>query len=283
MATTLKMDRFAAMNLIYSRCETKAFLDSVQRLGLSNIELWTEIPHFYEQDPSLSDAAALRKEIERRGLKLVCFIPEQCTLPYNIASPDRCVRQRSVEYYVRHMRIAAEFGAEKVLLTPGWYPWDKPTRDGWEYSEDSLRRVLPEAQACGVSPVLEILQPCESNLMYDLPTTRRYAERFSEDELNFCIDTVPVCLAGETLADYFRLLGGRLRHVHLIDGTPTGHLVLGDGNQPLRAHLNAMRAYGYEGFITLEFGARAYLTQPEFHMRRGLRFLRGLLDDGEGD
>lgn len=273
----LKPEQFAGMNLLYSRTQLTDFLDSVYRMGIKNIELWTQTQFFCELYKSTSDTKRLKCELDARDLKLVCFIPEQCTWPFNIASHDKKIRQESCDYYLRHIETAKELGAPKVLVTPGWYEWDLNREDGLLYSEESLFRLLPYFQQAGITPVLELLQPCESNLMYDLKTTGWYAEHFSEKEMNFCIDTVPLTLAGEKLEDYFRVLGKRIRHIHLIDGTPAGHLVLGDGEQDIREHIETMERWEYRENITLEFGASIYYRDPDFHMKRGWNYLKKLL------
>lgn len=269
--------QFAAMNLIYLRCSPDYFLDSVCRLGIPNIELWGVSPFFCELDKSTSDVKALRNAIESRGLKLVSFIPEQCTLPFNIASQDKAIQARSVEYFKKHIATAAELGAGRVLLTPGWACVDEPNEEGFKRSVEALKAVAPLGREYGVKLVLENLQYPESNLLYNLETMARYADAFDEGEMYFAVDTVPVQVAGEKLADYFALLGKRLQHVHLIDGVPDGHMALGDGEHVLTDHLDAMSANDYDGYATLEFGDEAYYRKPEFHMKRGWDYLKRYL------
>lgn len=277
----MQLSQFAGMNLIYSRASLTDFLDSVCRIGIENVEIWTQLQFFCENYKSTSDRKLLKAELKTRNLNLVCFIPEQCTWPYNIASPDKEIRKESCEYYLRHIDAAKELGSKRVLLTPGWYEWDKNREDGFKYSEESLHEILPFCTEAEIIPVLEILQPRESNLMYDLKTTKKYADHFTKEELSFCIDTVPVVLAGETLEDYFQTLEGRIHHLHLIDGTPAGHLVLGDGTHNIIGHIRTMEKYDYDEYVTLEFGASVYYKSPEFHMQRGWNYLKNIL--GEAD
>lgn len=276
---TIRQNQFGGMNMIYSRASLRDFLDSMCRIGIENVELWTQLQFFCEYYKSTSDVNQLKKELDTRNLKLICFIPEQCIWPYNIASSNREIRRESCEYYLRHLDIARKLGCGKVLLTPGWYEWDKKREDGFKYSEESLRKILPFFRGAQITPVLEILQPAESNLMYDLKTVWQYAAHFTEEELNFCIDTVPVALAGEKLESYFQKLGSRIRHLHLIDGTPAGHLVLGDGNHNIREQIRTMGKYHYNGYVTLEFGASVYYKSPEFHMKRGWDYLKKILSE----
>ncbi|MGN8779607.1 sugar phosphate isomerase/epimerase family protein [Blautia sp. HCP3S3_C12] len=273
--------QIAGMNLIYSRSTLQDFLNSMNHLGIENIELWSQLQFFCEYYKSTSNTTELKNELKSRNLKLVSFIPEQCTWPYNIASSDKKIRKESCEYYIRNIDTAYRLGSKRVLLTPGWYEWDKNREDGFQYSVESLRQLIPYFKETGIIPVLEILQPGESNLMYNLTTTLQYAKCFNADELSFCIDTVPVVLANETLNDYFLALSDRIRHLHLIDGTPTGHLVLGDGTHNIKEHLQAMEQNNYQEYITLEFGSSLYYKDPEFHMRRGLEYLTQLLKEDQ--
>jgi protein FrlC len=51
---------------------------------------------------------------------MICFTPEQCIYPFNIASPDELLRRISVDYFLRCIEDAAGFGCGKIMLTPGW-------------------------------------------------------------------------------------------------------------------------------------------------------------------
>ena len=78
--------QIAGMNLIYSRSTLQDFLNSMNHLGIENIELWSQLQFFCEYYKSTSNTTELKNELKSRNLKLVSFIPEQCTWPYNIAS-----------------------------------------------------------------------------------------------------------------------------------------------------------------------------------------------------
>ena len=41
----IRMEQFAAMNMIYNRHSFSFFLDSLERLEIENLELWTGAPH----------------------------------------------------------------------------------------------------------------------------------------------------------------------------------------------------------------------------------------------
>lgn len=267
--------QFAVMNLIYSRCSPEYFLKSAETLGIKNIELWSGPAVYDLMDWRHKDFyRSLKKLIRGCHLKLICFIPEQCTYPLNIASKNKEIREKTVDYYIESIKTAAVLNSKKLLVTPGWSACGEPEDEGRKRSEEGLRAILKAAEETETELVLEILQKPESNLLYCLDTMKWYAERFYENELNFCLDTVAVTAAGETLEPYFTRFGRRIRHIHLVDGTPAGHLCWGDGTQNIDRHLKTLSRFDYDGYITLEFGSKMYFKNPHIHMERGWQYVR---------
>ena len=84
MAITI--DQFALGSFHYIRYPFSFFLDSAVRLGMKNIEIWGVAPHVYADDLDGPRLAALRAQIEQRGLNPACFCPEQTTYPLDISS-----------------------------------------------------------------------------------------------------------------------------------------------------------------------------------------------------
>lgn len=58
--------QLAAMNMVYNRYSFTYFLDSLERMGVGQFELWAGAPHFCHFIQSLSDAGKLQ---ERGGIK----------------------------------------------------------------------------------------------------------------------------------------------------------------------------------------------------------------------
>ena len=79
------------------------------------------------------------------------------------------------------------------------------------------------------------------------------------------------------MTDYLNAFGPKLRHCHFIDGTPAGHLALGDGNLPLKSYLSALREGGYNGLLSLEIAGGRYWQEPLEPMRQSITFLRDAL------
>ena len=91
------------------------------------------------------------------------------------------------------------------------------------------------------------------------------------------------CPGGESPADVVRLLGSAIRLVHVKDARRRGNewelVPLGDGDVPIRESLDALRARGYDGWLTVEWEKRWHpeLAEPERALPNELQTLRALL------
>lgn len=274
----LHMNQFAAMNILYSHYSLDYFLRGMSDLGFRNIEFWGNIPHYDFFADLLSQQKKIRNKFREYGMKMICFTPEQCVYPFNIAAKEENIRKKSIEFFTRGLRDAAGFGTDKMLLTPGWGNYDEPAEEAWKRSLDSTEQLIRIAEQEGVTIAYEILQTFESNLVTDLPSLQRVMDTFDSPNLGICVDTVPVVCAGESLQDYFDAFGDRIIHIHLNDGTPSGHMAWGDGTQDLEAHLRTLR--DYTGYITFETADGAYAMNPNQAFARDLETVGAYFQNG---
>ncbi|MFM1652427.1 sugar phosphate isomerase/epimerase family protein [Brevibacillus sp. B_LB10_24] len=272
--TRLRRSQITGMNFHYIRYPFAHFLEAMVRYGIDRIELWGASPHFYVEEASPADIKRIRREIESRGLKLVCFTPEQCVYPINIAAEEGAIRERSVAYFIKSLEAAAELGAPLLLVTSGWGYFSAPVGEAWKRSRESLERLTQHAEQLGVTLVLEPLRPEESNLVTNLPTLARMLAEVRSPCLKGMVDTVPLAIAGEELQAYFDRLKSDLVHIHFIDGRPGGHLAWGDGHLPLENYLETLEKNGYTDSLTLEFTSDRYVTAPDQAIEQTLRTLQ---------
>ena len=273
----IRMEQFAAMNMIYNRHSFSFFLDSLERLEIENLELWTGAPHLNNFISSLSDAGKVRREIEKRGKRIVCVTPEQVMYPHNIAAGNKELREWSLKYFLSYIEMTAELGADKMLCCSGWGDYDEDREEAWKRSVESLWKMTEKARSCGIVLAFEILCPFESNLVNDLASTKRMMEEIQEDCFRLCVDTVPVRLGGNTLDEFFDIFGKRICHVHLTDGTPTGHVPCGTGDHDVKAHIDALNRNEYQGAVTLEIGDTSWSVEPELATKIGFDTVRKIL------
>ncbi|MEU4570871.1 TIM barrel protein [Nonomuraea sp. NPDC023979] len=262
-------------NFSYQHLPFERFLDDAADLGRSELELWGIAPHLHVPRASDAEARAIRRQAESRGLRVRCLTPEQVMYPVNVASPVTWLRAESVAMFRRAAELCVELGAELLLLTPGRGFEDEPVEAAWRRSVDAVGEIAAYAGALGVTCVLEPLQRVESNLVNDSRTLARMLDEIGAPNLGAVLDTVGMATAGEGVDDYFDALGDRVRHVHLIDGSPAGHLAWGDGELPLGDYLEALGRRGYGGAMTFElFGDGSYAFDPRPVVERCLEAVR---------
>jgi fructoselysine 3-epimerase len=278
MMAKITMDQVAGMNFHYKHYPLEYFLDAMVRYECKNIELWGASPHFYVDDLSLHEIRNIKKEINRRDLSVVCFTPEQCVYPINLAAKEERLREKSIQYFIKSAEAAKELGAPMLLVTPGWGYENEGPDEAWKRTRDSLERLSTVAADLDLTLAFEPLTRVESNLVFNSKSLKRMLDEVNSPNLKGMIDTIPMALANEDFTDYFRLLGDDLVHIHFIDGKPEGHLVWGDGVLPLEKYIHQLNEIGYKGFLTLEYTSYQYVQNPDEAMERSLKILSSVID-----
>ena len=270
----LRMEQLSGMNLHYQHHSLEYFLDWQVELGLKNVELWGASPHLCIDDASLERVHYVRKAIQSRGLNLVCYTPETVVYPINIAAEEEHIRQRSLQYLSRGIEIAAELGCNRMLLTPGWGYVERERTKSMNYSLQSIEILTQKAEKEGVVLALEHLSPISSNLINTAADLKMVLEHIPSANLKAMLDTCQVCLVEEHVRDYFETLGEDLVHIHIVDGTPGGHLAFSDGHLPLQDFVETIGNYGYQGFLSMEISDRRYFEKPELADRQSIDWFR---------
>jgi protein FrlC len=267
----LKREQLLGANFSFQHHSFRWTAERLSELGFRRMELWGIAPHldlFQDDRGRLRDVISI---LDDCGLSVHCFTPEQVLYPINIASGDKAYREASVERFIRAADIAAELGAKYLFLTPGRGFENEDRERGWAHSVQSLDRIAGHARQAGLRCLLEPLQRLESNLVNDVADLERMWRELSADNVDLVLDLVAMATAGDNVADYLARFGERLAHVHIVDGTPAGHLVWGDGNLPLKDYIAALDAVDFNGAFTFEpFGNGSYALDPVAAWKRCL-------------
>jgi len=272
-------DQITGMNFHYKHYPLEYFLDAMVRYECKNIELWGASPHFYVDELTLQDMRNIKREIDRRNLSVVCFTPEQCVYPINLAAKENRIRERSIQYFIKSAEAAKELAAPLLLVTPGWGYENEDRQEAWKRTRDSLEKLSTVAGELELTLALEPLTRVESNIIYDAKLLKAMLDEVNSPFLKGMIDTIPMALANEDFNDYFSLLKDEIAHIHFIDGKPEGHLVWGDGVLPLQKYMDQLSRHGYQGSLTLEYTSYQYVQNPDEAIERTLDVLSGVLAD----
>lgn len=269
------MVKIANMNLHYHRYPLEYFLDSTLRLGLHAIELWGGAPHLYVEDATSNQITSIMREIKRRNLELVCFTPEQCIYPINLSAKDHILRNRSIKYFKKCIRITNLLECSLLLVTAGYGFYNEPVEEAWKRCRESLHILAVEAKKVGVTLVLEPMSKFGSNLINDINTLKRMHEEINSPVLKVMLDTVPMVLSGDSIEEYGIIFGNDLMHIHFLDGDgkTASHLAWGQGVFPLDSFKRDLRKIQYDRYLTLELIGPQYNWNPEKGIRESLLYL----------
>lgn len=268
---SLRLNQIAGSNFAYQHFPLETCFRDLAELGFAAVELWGIAPQLHVPWLTNSDAREVRKRASDHGLSAVCFTPEQVAYPVNIASPDTQLRESSIEMFLRAAELAVELGSPKLFLTPGRGFENESVPIAWERSVEALSQITSRAAELGLECLLEPLQRVESNLVTNAAGAERMLADVGSKNLSVALDTVAMSVAGETVDDWFSILGNRIGHVHLVDGAPAGHLAWGDGELPLHEILAALSRHAYEGHLMVElFGDGSYALEPKPALKRSL-------------
>ena len=262
----------------------KAFTDA-KAFDYDYIELWGGRPHAYAPDLLEQNSALLadiRSLIKAYGIPVPIYTPEHNAYPYNYMLGDEAQRLSSIRYLTGAMDAAKSLGASSMLISAG-HGGDRPSGERWDRLYRTLAVLAREAEERDLILLLETLTPYESNTC----TTRRELEmilsQVDSDALQGMCDVAAPFACGEDPADYFRIPGRKMRHLHFIDndGVSDLHLIPGEGVMPMEKLWEEIRKTGYDGTVTLELVTH-YMDRPSEAAREAIRQFRRLLGAAEG-
>ena len=265
----------AVMSYPYCHYTFDFFLNSMEKLGVKNIEIWGASPHFYIEDVTREQISLLKDRLNAKGLRVTCFTPEQVTYPYNIAAREPGLRKRSVEYFKRNISLAAEIGAPLMIVSAGWGYLNESREEALERAQDSLYKLAHYAEKVGVTLALEALTKISSNLINYASELAQMVKAVSSPALAGMLDVGQMAILGETVGDYFRALGGPPVYMHVMDGRPAGHLAFGDGILPVYSYILEAMELGYTGVFSMEMNDRQYYLEPDLAIGKSLELLKG--------
>lgn len=275
----ISLDQITGSNFSYQHMTFERFLDDMVKLGREKLEIWGIAQHLDVPQFSFADARRMRRQLSERGQSVRCVTPEQVMYPVNLASAVTTIRSQSIATMKKAADICVELEAPLLFLTAGRGFEDEPRQDAWHRAVDGLGTVAAYADSLGIDCVIEPLQRHESNLVTDSVELAQLLNELKLSNLHVALDTVAMAVAGETVDQYFETFGDRIRHVHLIDGTPAGHMVWGDGELPLGEYLDALGTADYSGYLSFEvFGAKN-VFEPYSAYRRCMDAVERELDN----
>lgn len=233
----------------------RGWVECAGEIGLGGVELRADPRAAFPQDLAPAERRELRDRLAKGNLWCTVHVP---IYGINLASPVPSLAAASLGEVLKAVDLAADVGAELVVIHPGHVDPDFLSLDGErdravERFRFALEVILARAQRRGVGVAVENKQRSRGwDMIHTAAEHRSVLDRFPT--LGACLDFGHLHTMGGEPASHVDALGERLVHVHLHDnrGAQDEHLPLGMGTVPWRAALAALAGQGYGGRIVLE-------------------------------
>ena len=268
----MELSQLCAANYHYKRYTLDYFLDSAERLGYQSIELWASGPHLHLEDFDAGRLRELNRCIKKHHLNTACFTPEQCVYAVSVSHPDKRYRDRTVDFFIKHIEAAVCLECSCMVVSTGFAYLDVDAEEAFKWTADAFLQISRKAEQEGVTLALEPFTKYTTHICNEAGQLLRLLRAVGSPALKGLADTDVIATTGvDTFETFIGILGREnLAHVHFVDGSPGGHLVPGDGNLYLDQALQYLEAMDYRGYLGLEILDRRYVMNPEDAMKRAL-------------
>ncbi|HOG45995.1 MAG TPA: sugar phosphate isomerase/epimerase family protein, partial [Anaerolineae bacterium] len=157
-------------------------------------------------------------------------------------------------YIQDSIETAAALGAPIVSVCPGHSLYGQAVADAWARLAQSLASICEFALRHNIRIAVEPADRYETDLLATTGDAMRMISELRLVNLGVVLDNGHAHVVGESAVQAVHMLGDRLFHVHLDDnnGKRDQHLIPGDGSFDFQPFMHALRAVGYEGFISAE-------------------------------
>jgi sugar phosphate isomerase/epimerase len=241
--------RFGAMNFPVAPVTDE--IEALARLGFDYLELAMDPPMAHHHVVA-SNRTRIVRGLKDAGLGLVCHLPTFVST----ADLTQSIRQASIDEMRASLVVAAELGAEKVVMHPsmanGMGPFVLDTVRG--YAFDFYALMAGEARRLGVSICLENMFP-RNRLGVEPDDLEAIFDAFPDFRLT--LDTGHANIddrRGKRLKGLVQRFGERIAHLHFSDnhGKLDDHLAVGQGRINFRDLVSRLHLLAYDGTATLE-------------------------------
>jgi L-ribulose-5-phosphate 3-epimerase len=241
--------------------------------GFEGIELGYALsgPLTLETDPVA--LRRIRAAVKGCGLE-VASLASGVLLEYNLLSPDENVRATAHKHVRAMLRLASELGTDAILLIPGYvgpiFGAGSPAVADYEAAftlgQAEIRQMAGYAKQLGVHIAIENVW----NKFLTSPLEMRdFVDGIGSPYVGVYFDVANVLRTGYP-EHWIRILGTRILRVHFKDfrvsvGTVSGFVDMLDGDVDFLAVAAALRAVGYDGWITAELPARPVFPEGRIY------------------
>jgi len=247
---------FACNTYSYTMSHTAGdCLSHLADLGFSEFELMMYPGHLWPPDIDAAQRLALRRLVERRGLRVGTL--NMPNVDMNIAGASAQMRRHTLDLLRQIVELAGELGAEGVVIGPGkanpLFPAPRERLEGHFFS--ALDELIPVAKRAGTALWVENMPFA---FLPGIEALMQALDRYGNDELGIVYDVANGHFIGEDLGEALRRCQRRLKLVHLSDTGRSAyrHDAVGMGDVPFGAVPPVLAEIGHARLPVLEIISR---------------------------
>ncbi len=230
--------------------EHDGLLDGIKAMGFDSVE----VPVFALDDPAPYDRLGKRL----KGLGLAATAVTIMSPETNPISPDPAIRAAAVAYLDRVLDRCARFDCQ-ILCGPthsaiGHFSGAGPTADEFAHGVETLRKAAEIAEGRKIRIAVEYLNRFENYFLTTATDTARFVRAVDHPSLRMMYDSFHAHIEEKDQAAAIASCAAETIHVHVSEndrGIP------GTGQVDWDSFWSALRAGGYDGYITIEAFGRA--------------------------
>jgi len=277
--------RLAFSTNAYTRFALSEALRGIARAGFSGVEILADVPHAYPASVQAKDLERIQKDLAELNLD-VSNVNVNCSFGYwrdappepyfepSLISPNPVHREHRIELIGKAMKLAKGVGAKNISITSGKMLGPMNPVKAARQFEESILRVLEMADENEIDVGIE----CEPGLFIEYVTElREWIDRLGHPRLGANLDVGHCQVIGESIPAAIELLAGRIWNLHVEDipGRKHYHLVPGRGTLDWIGLKGALRAIGYDRYLTVEL--YTHTEDPQSAAEESFKFLERLV------
>lgn len=256
--------------------------DRIAAAGYKAVEILADAPHAFPLTYSDHEAQRLRERLTALGLRPVAVngntsmgyfrpVPEALTFEPSLISVDEVYRQDRIGIIRRTLALANRLGSPLVTITGGQPLSGEPREVLWQRLLSGLEVVVQLADRAGIDLAFE---PEPGQLIETTADLKRLLDEVDHPRLGANLDVGHAWCAGDDPVESIRVLGRRIKHLHLEDikGRRHYHLIPGEGGEIDFAGIRrALDEVGFTAAAAVEL--YTYKTEPDRAATESYRIL----------
>jgi sugar phosphate isomerase/epimerase len=264
------------------------FAEAVRRIaaiGYAGIEIMADVPHAWPACLLEEQKQGIREALKKHRLAISninAFMmnaisdPRQKYWHPSWIEPDRHYRQVRIDHTKRALSLAKEIGAPCITTEPGG-----PVEKGGSWSaalKMFVEMLKPVAEHAEKEGILLLIEPEPDLLIETADQFLQFRHLIDSPAVGLNFDVGHMYCVGDDPAPTIHRLAPHIRHFHLEDIAATRvhhHLVPGEGAIDFSAVFQAIRAIGYNDWVTIEL--YPYVDDPDAAARTAFERVNAIL------